>query len=241
MATPHINAEVGDFSDVVVLAGDPLRAKYIAENFFDNAIEVCNVRSMLGFSGTYKDRKVSVMGHGMGIPSCSIYATELIKDFGVKKLIRVGTCGAVLDDIKLQDVIIGLGASTDSNVNRTRFGGFDLAAIADFDMARCAVEAAKIKGIPTKVGNIFSSDLYYSPDEKFSETIARYGMLGVEMEAAGLYGVATEFGAKALVICTVSAHMVRENEVVSDDDKYIFNAMIEIALESILIADVDEK
>lgn len=241
MATPHINAEVGDFSDVAVLAGDPLRAKYIAENFLENGVEVCSVRSMLGFTGTYKGRRVSVMGHGMGIPSCSIYATELIKDFGVKKLIRVGTCGAVLDDVKLQDVIIGLGASTDSNVNRMRFGGFDLAAIADFDMVRCAVEAAKMKGIPTKVGNIFSSDLYYNPNEKLNEIIAKYGMLGVEMEAAGLYGVAIEFGARALAICTVSAHMVRENEVVSDDDKTIFDAMIEIALESILIADLNEK
>lgn len=148
MATPHINAEMGDFADVVLMPGDPLRAKYIAETFLEGAVEVNNVRGMLGFTGTYKGRRISVMGHGMGIPSCSIYARELIAEFGVKKIIRVGSCGAVRDDIKLRDVVIGMGACTDSKVNRLRFKDNDYAAIADFDMVRNAVDAAAAQGHP---------------------------------------------------------------------------------------------
>lgn len=164
MATPHINAEMGDFADVVLMPGDPLRAKYIAETFLEDAREVNNVRGMLGFTGTYKGRKISVMGHGMGIPSCSIYTKELITDFGVKKIIRVGSCGAVLPHVKLRDVVIGMGACTDSKVNRIRFKDHDFAAIADFDMVRNAVDAAKALGVDARVGNLFSADLFYSPD-----------------------------------------------------------------------------
>ena len=139
MATPHINAKDGAFADTVLMPGDPLRAKYIAETFLENVEQVCDVRSMLGFTGTYKGRRISVMGHGMGIPSCSIYATELIKDYGVKTLIRVGSCGAVREDVKLRDVVIGMGACTDSKVNRLRFKDHDFAAIADFDLVANAV------------------------------------------------------------------------------------------------------
>ena len=237
MATPHINAEVGDFADVVLMPGDPLRAKFIAENFLDNAKQVCDVRSMLGFTGTYKGRLVSVMGHGMGIPSCSIYTTELIKDFGVKKIIRVGSCGAVRDDVNLHDVIIGVGASTDSKINRTRFHGHDFAAIADFEMTRNAVDAAKAQGVSVRVGNIFSGDLFYSPEPEFFTTMAKYGILGVEMEAAGIYGVAAEFGAKALSICTVSDHILRGEKISSDKRQTSFKEMILIALESVLLGD----
>lgn len=145
MATPHINAEMGDFADVVLMPGDPLRAKYIAETFLEDVRQVNNVRGMLGFTGTYKGRKISVMGHGMGIPSCSIYAKELITDFGVKVIIRVGSCGAVMDDVKLRDVVIGMGACTDSKVNRQRFKDHDFAAIADYELVHNAVEAAKAK------------------------------------------------------------------------------------------------
>ncbi|WP_046025165.1 purine-nucleoside phosphorylase, partial [Morganella morganii] len=142
MATPHINAERGDFADVVLMPGDPLRAKYIAENFLEDIKQVNNVRGMLGFTGTYKGRRISVMGHGMGIPSCSIYAKELITEFDVKTIIRVGSCGAISRDVKLRDVVIGMGASTDSKVNRLRFKDNDFAAIADFGLVRNAVEAA---------------------------------------------------------------------------------------------------
>lgn len=143
MATPHINAEMGDFADVVLMPGDPLRAKYIAETFLQDVRQVNNVRGMLGFTGTYKGRKVSVMGHGMGIPSCSIYAKELITDFGVKVIIRVGSCGAVLPDVELRDVVIGMGACTDSKVNRLRFKDQDFAAIADYQLVQNAVDAKK--------------------------------------------------------------------------------------------------
>ena len=162
--TPHINAPEGAFADVVLMPGDPLRAKYIAETFLEDAKEVTNVRNMLGYTGTYKGRRISVMGHGMGIPSCSIYAKELITEYGVKKIIRVGSCGAVRMDVKVRDVIIGLGACTDSKVNRIRFKDNDFAAIADFDMTQAAVQAAKEKGKQVRVGNLFSADLFYTPD-----------------------------------------------------------------------------
>ena len=237
MATPHINAEMGDFSDVVLMPGDPLRAKYIADNFLDNAVQVCDVRGMLGFTGFYKGRKISVMGHGMGIPSCSIYATELVKDFGVKTLIRVGSCGAVRDDINLRDVVIGVGACTDSKVNRMRFNDHDFAAIADFDSVLHAVNAAKSKGIPVKVGNLFSADLFYSAEPEFFHTMAKLGIVGVEMEAAGIYGVAAEYGVKAMTICTVSDHILKGEATTSLERQTTFNEMIEIALESVILAD----
>ncbi|HAT4917993.1 TPA: purine-nucleoside phosphorylase [Serratia marcescens] len=241
MATPHINAEMGDFADVVLMPGDPLRAKYIAETFLEGAVEVNNVRGMLGFTGTYKGRRISVMGHGMGIPSCSIYARELIAEFGVKKIIRVGSCGAVRDDIKLRDVVIGMGACTDSKVNRLRFKDNDYAAIADFDMVRNAVDAAAAQGIPSRVGNIFSADLFYTPDPDMFQVMKKYGILGVEMEAAGIYGVAAElyeeFGCKALTICTVSDHILRHEATTAAERQTTFNDMIVIALESVLLGD----
>ena len=235
--TPHINAPAGAFADVVLMPGDPLRAKYIAETFLEDAQEVTNVRNMLGYTGTYKGRKISVMGHGMGIPSCSIYTKELITEYGVKKIIRVGSCGAVKMDVKIRDVIIGLGACTDSKVNRIRFKDNDFAAIADFGMAQAAVQAAKNKGIEVKVGNLFSADLFYTPDTEMFDVMEKYGILGVEMEAAGIYGVAAEFGAKALTICTVSDHIRTHEQTSAEERQLTFNDMIEIALESVLLGD----
>ncbi|OOF83684.1 purine-nucleoside phosphorylase [Rodentibacter ratti] len=235
--TPHINAPEGAFADAVLMPGDPLRAKYIAETFLEDAKEVTNVRNMLGFTGTYKGRKISVMGHGMGIPSCSIYAKELITEYGVKKIIRVGSCGAVKMDVKLRDVVIGLGACTDSKVNRIRFKDNDFAAIADFGLASAAVAAAKEKGIAVKVGNLFSADLFYTPDVEMFDVMEKYGILGVEMEAAGIYGVAAEYGARALTICTVSDHIRTHEQTSAEERQLTFNEMIEIALESILIDD----
>jgi purine-nucleoside phosphorylase len=237
MATPHINAEMGDFADVVLMPGDPLRAKHIAETFLDDVKQVNDVRGMLGFTGTYKGRKISVMGHGMGIPSCSIYAKELITEFGVKKIIRVGSCGAVRADVKLRDVVIGMGACTDSKVNRMRFKDHDYAAIADYDMVRHAADAAAAKGIKARVGNIFSADLFYTPDPQMFDVMEKYGILGVEMEAAGIYGVAAEFGAKALAICTVSDHIRSGEQTTAAERQTTFNEMIEIALESVLLGD----
>ncbi|RAX08500.1 purine-nucleoside phosphorylase [Photorhabdus bodei] len=237
MATPHINAEMGDFADVVLMPGDPLRAKYIAETFLENARQVNDVRGMLGFTGTYKGRPISVMGHGMGIPSCSIYAKELITDFGAKVLIRVGSCGSVRQDVQLRDVIIGMGACTDSKVNRIRFKDHDFAAIADFDLVRNAVDAAKAKNINVRVGNIFSVELFYTPDPQLFDVMEQYGILGVEMEAAGFYGVAAEYGAKALTICTVSDHIRTHEKLTAEERQTTFNEMIEIALESVLLGD----
>jgi len=237
MATPHIGAEMGAFADVVLMPGDPLRAKYIAETFLEDAVLVNEVRGMLGYTGTYKGRRISVMGHGMGIPSCSIYTKELITEFGVKKIIRVGSCGAVSPDVKLREVVIGMGACTDSKVNRLRFKDHDYAAIADFDMVRNAVDAAAAQGIPTRVGNIFSADLFYTPDPTMFDVMEKYGILGVEMEAAGIYGVAAEFGAKALAICTVSDHIRTHEQTTAEERQTSFNDMIIIALESVLLGD----
>ena len=172
MPSIHINASPGDFADSVLMPGDPLRAKYIAETFLDGARQVTDVRNMLGFTGEYRNRPVSVMAHGMEIASASIYCTELIRDFGVKRVIRVGSCGTVHPDVKLRNIIIAMGASTDSGVNRMRFGGHDLAPLANFDLLRTAVRAAEAKGLHFHVGNIFSADLFYTPQP---EDVRRHG------------------------------------------------------------------
>ena len=209
----------------------------IAETFLENVQEVTNVRNMLGFTGTYKGRRISVMAHGMGIPSCSIYAKELITEYGVKKMIRVGSCGAVRMDVKLRDVVIGVGACTDSKVNRIRFKDNDFAAIADFGLTQAAVQAAKNLGVKALVGNLFSADLFYTPDVSMFDVMEKYGILGVEMEAAGIYGVAAEYGARALTICTVSDH-IRTHELTSAEERQLtFNEMIKVALETVLIDD----
>jgi purine-nucleoside phosphorylase len=234
MATPHINAEMGDFADTVLMPGDPLRAKYIADTYLENVRLVNDVRNMFGYTGTYKGREISVMGHGMGIPSVSIYAKELITDYGVKSLIRVGSCGAVRDDVNVRDVVIGMGASTDSKVNRMRFNDHDFAAIADFELTQHAVAAAKAKNVPVKVGNIFSADLFYNPQTEMAEMLKRYGIVGVEMEAAGLYGVAAEFGARAMTICTVSDHILKGDSLSSADRQTTFDDMMLIALDTVL-------
>ncbi|QFU00795.1 Purine nucleoside phosphorylase DeoD-type [Halomonas sp. THAF5a] len=241
MATPHINAEPGDFADTVLMPGDPLRARYIAETFLEDAREVNTVRSMSGYTGTYRGRPISVMGHGMGIPSVSIYAKELITEYGVKRLIRVGSCGAVRDDVAVRDVVIGLGACTDSGVNRTRFAGMDFAATADFALTRHAVDAAAALGVPVKVGNLFSADLFYDPRPETAELLRRYGIVGVEMEAAGLYGVAAEFGARAATVCTVSDHILKGDSLSSAERQSTFDEMMQIALDSVLRDDATQE
>jgi purine-nucleoside phosphorylase len=234
MATPHINAEDGAFAETILLPGDPLRAKYIAETFMDDIKQVTDVRNMFGFTGSYQGKPVSVMGTGMGIPSCSIYATELITEYGVKNLIRVGSCGAVSTEIKLLDVIIGMGASTDSKVNRIRFNGHDFAALADYELLRKAVTAAKARGVDARVGNIFSADLFYSPEENAFDLMEKYNILGVEMEAAGLYGVAAEYGANALCILTVSDQIRTGEKATAEERQTSFNDMLQIALDSVV-------
>jgi len=234
MATPHIKAEKGDFAETVLMPGDPLRAKHIAETFLTDAVLVNEVRNMYGYTGTYKGKTVSVMGSGMGIPSISIYAKELITEFDVKNIIRVGTCGALKDDIQLRDVIIAMGASTDSNVNRARLQGYDYAAIANYDLLEASVKAARDAGKQVRVGNIFSADLFYSPVDGIMQTLANMNVLAVEMEAAGLYGVAAEYGANALAMMTVSDHILRHEALSADDRQTTFNDMIEITLDAAL-------
>jgi purine-nucleoside phosphorylase len=223
MATPHINAPEGAFADTVLMPGDPLRAKHIADTFLQDVVCVNTVRNMFGYTGTYQGKKVSVLGSGMGIPSMSIYATELVKFYGVKNIIRIGSCGGLPLDVKVRDVVIAMGASTDSNVNRNRLGGgLDFAALADYGL--------RAKSIDVKVGNLFTSDLFYNPDPTLFDRLEKYGVLGVEMEAAGLYGVAAEFGIKALAIMTVSDH-IRTGEALSAELRQTsFNEMVEIAL-----------
>ncbi|MDK4624506.1 purine-nucleoside phosphorylase [Kingella kingae] len=232
MATPHIGAPAGAFAETVLMPGDPLRAQYIAENYLEKAELVTSVRNMYGYTGTYKGKRISIMAHGMGIPSCSIYAKELITEYGVKNLIRIGSCGAVLDDVHVRDVVIGLGASTDSKVNRTRFRDHDFAAIADFGIVQALVQSAKDNGVNVRVGNMFSADLFYSPDTQMTEVLRKYGIVGVEMEAAGIYGVAAEFGAKAATLCTVSDHIVREEYTTAEERQTTFNEMMKIALDA---------
>jgi len=235
MPTPHISAERGDFAPTILLPGDPLRARHIAENFLDDAREVTAVRNMLGYTGSYQGIPVSVMGTGMGIPSASIYATELITEYGVERLIRVGSCGGILPSVGIRDVILAIGACTDSGVNRVRYGGNDFAATADFALLRAAAEAAEDKGVEVKVGNVHSADLFYNPDPEAFDRMEAMGVLAVEMEAAGLYGVAAEKGARALSILTVSDH-VRTGEATSSEERQqTFDDMVDIALETVRI------
>jgi purine-nucleoside phosphorylase len=218
------------------MPGDPLRAKHIADNFLDEVRLVTDVRNMLGFTGTYGGRPVSVMAHGMGIPSASIYFTELFKDFGVRRIIRVGSCGTVHPSVGIRDLVIAMGASTDSAVNRMRFGGFDLAPLASFRLLREAVRTAEAKGLTFHVGNIFSAELFYAADPAQFDLMETYDILGVEMETAGLYTLAAEYRAEALAVCTVSDN-IRSGEALSAADRQTsFDEMIELALDTVLHA-----
>ena len=229
-----INSQKNDFSDVVLMPGDPVRARYIAEKYLNNYIEVNNTRLMLAYTGFYKNRKVSIMSHGIGIPSASLYVRELIVEFNVKKVIRIGTCGAVRDDIKLRDIVISMGASTDSKVNRTRFNNHDFSAIADFDMIYNIFLVAKKMKIKVSIGNFFTTDSFYNDDDKMLNILKKYNIIGVDMETAGIYGVASELKAQALSICTVSDHIINKVSLSSIERESSFNNMIELALESVL-------
>jgi len=232
MATKHMNAAPGDFAETVLMPGDPLRAQYIAETYFDNPRRVTDVRNMWGFTGEYKGNPISVMAHGMGIPSASIYCTELISEYGVKRVMRVGSCGTSHPDVKLRDLVIAQGASTDSAVNRMRFGGYDYAPLATFGLVQKAVAVAKAQKVRYHVGNVFSADLFYTPDPDMFATMARYDVYGIEMEAAGIYPIAAELGAEALAICTVSDDIPSGDALSVDDRATTFDEMITVALET---------
>ena len=232
MSTPHIGAEKGQIAERILLPGDPLRAKFIAENFLEGAKEYTHVRGILGYTGTYKGVPVSVQGTGMGMPSISIYVHELIKEFGCNKRIRVGTCGGMHKDVKLRDVLIAQAATTDSGMMKSIFGSaINYAPIADFDLLRKAVENAEKLNMPTKVGNIFSADRFYDEDVD-SERLRKYGILAVEMESAALYTIAAQFHVQALAIFTVSDHLLTGEACSAEERQTTFTDMMKIALET---------
>lgn len=231
MATPHNGAKKGDIAKTVLLPGDPLRAKFIAETFLDNPVCYNTVRNMFGYTGTYKGRPVSVQGTGMGVPSLSIYVTELITEYGVDNVIRIGTCGSIQTDVKVRDVIMVQGSCTDSNVNRIRFKGLDYAPIADFSLMQKAWKAAEAKGIALKVGNILTSDTFYGDEPDSWKMWAAYNVLAVEMETAALYTIAAKYRKRALTLLTVSDSIVSHEATTAEERQSTFKSMMEIALE----------
>ncbi len=216
------------------MPGDPLRARYIATSYLDDVRQVNEVRNMLGFTGTYRGSPVSIQGSGMGVPSIQIYATELVQHFGVERIVRVGSCGALQDDLDLGDVVVAIGAGTDSTVNRRRLGGRDFPATADYGLLRAVADQAGEHGLNARVGNVFTSDTFYEPEGSDTfELLERYGFLAVEMEAAGLYGVAAEYGAAALTVATVSDQLKRGEHLSAEERQSSFDAMITLVLDAV--------
>jgi len=231
----HIGAKPGEIAERVLMPGDPLRAKWIAETFLDDATCYTTVRNMLGFTGSYHGVPVSIQGSGMGIPSFSIYAHELLAEYGCSTLIRVGTCGAITESLNVRDVVAASGASTDSAMNRVRFDGLvDYAPVADFFLLRSAVDAAERRGIPMHIGPVFAADAFYTDRPDLYDRLADYGVLAVEMETAALYTTAARFRARALTLLTVSDHIKRGEHTSADEREQTFREMVEIALDAVI-------
>jgi len=228
--TPHIKADASDFAKTVLMPGDPLRSKFVAETFLENPVLVNNVRGVQGYTGTYKGVPVTVMASGMGMPSIGIYSYELYNFFGVENIIRVGSAGGLSDNVQLRDIIIGMGACTNSAFqNQYNFNG-NFAPIADYELLSRAVEEAKAMGVRYQVGNLLSSDVFYHADPNFNNSWYKMGVLGVEMEAAALYMNAAAAGKRALAICTVSDHILRGEALDADARQNTFTDMMKIAL-----------
>ena len=227
----HINAKKGDIAETILLPGDPLRAKWIAESFFENPVCFNEVRGMYGYTGTYNGKQISAMGTGMGVPSISIYAHELITEFGVKNLIRVGSSGSYQSHVKVRDIVLAMAASSTSGVNELRFGGADFAPTADFNLFLKAVEIAKSKKIELKGGNVLTSDEFYADEFESYKKWSKFGVLCVEMETAGLYTVAAKHNVSALSILTISDSLVTGERTTSKERETTFKDMIRIALE----------
>ena len=232
LPTPHIGAREGEIADRVIMAGDPLRAKFMAETFLENPVQYNAVRGMLGYTGTYKGKRVSVQGHGMGIPSIGIYTYELFNFYGVKRIIRTGSAGAYHPDLHIGDVVIGMGACTDSNYAAQYGLPGTFAPIADFQLARAAVEKAESMGIRYRAGNILSSDVFYGEGKGWHEW-QKMGVLAVEMEAAALYMNAARSGNEALCICTISDSLVTGEASSAEQRQTSFTNMMEIAFDII--------
>lgn len=230
----HIGATPGQIADTVLLPGDPLRARHIAETFLTDTVLYNEVRGMYGYTGTYRGRKVSVQGTGMGVPSISIYAHELLKDYKVRTLIRVGTCGGMSSDVHVRDVILAMSAATDSSVNGRVFGHVQFAPTADWNLLNAAFQAAAQKNTSVKVGPVFTTDSFYGDETDTVTQLAGHGVLAVEMETAALYTMAAKFQAHALAILTVSDHLLTGEQTTATERQNTFNAMIELALETAL-------
>ncbi len=231
----HIGAEPGQIAPVVLMPGDPLRARWIAETFLTDATCYNEVRGMYGYTGTWRGQQVSVQGSGMGQPSIAIYAEELFRFYDVATVVRVGSCGGLTEKVGIRDVIIGSGACTDSGANVHRFGGYQFAPVADFGLLRGAVEAAERRPeVRHHVGLLFSSDSFYSPRPDLTRTMTEHGVLGIEMEASSLYTIAASHGRRALAVCTVSDHLVTGEETTAAEREQTFGDMVEIALEAAL-------
>lgn len=231
MATPHISAEPGDFAPAVLMPGDPKRAARMAKLLLDDARIISDVRGIQGFTGTHQGKPLSIMASGMGMPSITIYATELFRDYEVKRIVRVGTCGGIASQVKIGDVIVALGAHTNSNMNQQRIPGINFSAVASFELARAAVDAAgSTAGI--HIGMVHTTEHFYlpAPNPLCDERLTEYGVLGVEMEAAALYGAAAEFGAEALAVLTVSDHLTDHSQDMSAAERETrFTKALEIA------------
>lgn len=230
----HISAKKGEIADKVLLPGDPLRAEFIAKTYLENPICYNNVRGMLGYTGTYKGERISVQGTGMGLPSISIYVNELIREYDVKKLIRVGSCGSMQDNLKVRDIVLAMASSTNSSMNKNRFKGMDFAPTADFKLFNNAVNISADMGIDIKAGNVLSSDSFYNDDPEEWKMWARFNVLAVEMESSALYTIAAKYGVSALTILTVSDSLVTSEETTSEEREKTFTKMMELALESII-------
>lgn len=233
MSTPHIDAEPGDIADTVLFPGDPLRARHIAAQFLTDAVQVTSRRNMLGYTGHYRGMRVSVMGSGMGIPSCAIYATELARVYGVRRIVRVGTCGGI-GDVALGDLLLAQAASTDSNFNRMQFGGHDLAACADFGLLRAVADTATGQGIPVRVASVFSSDCFYGGDPHLVERLLQHRIAAIDMESAGLYGLAMREGIQALSVLAVSDHLQLGEHMPAEQREQGQSRMVSLVLESLL-------
>ncbi|MGL5149343.1 MAG: purine-nucleoside phosphorylase [Clostridium sp.] len=227
----HIMAQEGAIAETVLLPGDPMRAKFIAENYLEDAVCYNTVRGMYGYTGTYKGKKVSVQGTGMGLPSHSIYVNELIRFYGAKRLIRIGSAGSLNDDVNVRDIVLAQSASTNSGINKRRFQGMDYAPTANFDLLYKAYNLGKDKGANIKVGNILSSDLFYDDTGVSIKLWADYGCLAVEMESAELYTVCAKHGVEALSILTISDHIFKGEETTPEERETSFTTMMEIALD----------
>ncbi len=235
--TPHINATPEDIAKTVLMPGDPLRAKFIAENFLENAVLFNNVRGIHGYTGTYKGHRVSVMASGMGIPSIGIYSYELYNFFGVENIMRIGSAGAMQKDVRVRDIVIGMGACTNSNFASQYNMPGTFAPIASYEMMKTAIECAEKAGANYHVGNLLSSDTFYGDDPTASEKWMKMGVLAVEMEAAGLYMNAARSGKNALAICTVSDHLLTGEATSAEERQNSFTQMMEIALETAVMLD----